>query len=242
MLVRSVAGGVVESAGIDLLLVHGAWGSPEMWRFVVEGLGDVEYRLALADLPTTNRADATFDDDVAHVRALARGSKVVLCGHSYGGQVITAAGCDLPGIAHLVYLATLALDVGETMGDWMMKRPGSTSLQLTTFDDGTDVPQGWGEDDGRYTPDALARIRSLRLRPMAGGPSPPVRRAAWREVPSTFIVATADSLIHPDIQRETAARAGSRLIEIDTEHMVNLAAPGLVAAALASVMGELMYG
>ena len=95
-------------------------------------------------------------------------AQVVLCGHSYGGQVITAAGCDLPGIAHLVYVATLALDVGETMREWMMKRPGSRTLQLTTFDDGTDLPQGWGDDDGRYTPDALARIRTLRPRPMVG--------------------------------------------------------------------------
>lgn len=236
----ALRGGAVKSADVDLLLVHGAWGSPEMWGFVVEALGDVDYRIALADLPTTKRADASFNDDVAHVRALARGSRVVLCGHSYGGQVITAAGCDLPGIAHLVYVATLALDVGETMREWMMKRPGSRTLQLTTFDDGTDLPQGWGDDDGRYTPDALARIRTLRPRPMVGTASPPVQRAAWRQVPSTFIVAAADSLIHPDIQRETALRAGSRLIEIDTEHMINLSTPDRVAAVLADVMRDLI--
>jgi hypothetical protein len=39
--------------------------------------------------------------------------RVVLVGHSYGGSIITEAGND-PNVATLVYIATFALDEGES--------------------------------------------------------------------------------------------------------------------------------
>jgi pimeloyl-ACP methyl ester carboxylesterase len=225
-------------ADVELVLVHGGWGSPEMWRYVVEALGVVPYDIRLADLPSMNRADASFADDVAHVRSLSSAPVVVLCGHSYGCTVITAAGADLPNVAHLVYVAGLALDEGESSVEWYAKRPGAVELSLTVFDDGRDLPKGWGDDIGRYEPEALARIRSLELRPQAAFPSVVMSSPAWHRVPSTFVVASADSLIHPDSQRETAQRANARIVEINTDHMVNLAAPAELAAALNTVMAD----
>ncbi len=42
---------------------------------------------------------------------------VILAGHSYGGAVITAAGADDPSVQALVYIAAIAPDEGETVGE-----------------------------------------------------------------------------------------------------------------------------
>ncbi len=223
-------------ADVELVLVHGSWGSPEMWRRVVDALGAVYYELAIADLPTTNRSDATFEDDVAHVRSLATAGAVVLCGHSYGSTVISVAGVALANLAHLVYVAGLALDDGETSAAWFAKRPSAIELTVTVLDDGRDLPKGWSENPGRYSPEVLARIRAIELRPQAVFPPVRMSNPAWHEVPSTFVVAADDSLIDPDSQRETAERAGGSVVELDCDHMVNLAAPEELAAVLNRVM------
>jgi pimeloyl-ACP methyl ester carboxylesterase len=221
---------------VALVLVHGAWGSPQMWRDVTDAVGVVAYEVEIADLPTTNRADATFADDVRHVQSLASAATVVVCGHSYGCTVMTVAAADLANVAHLVYVAGLALDDGETSAEWFAKRPGALSLSLTVLDDGRDVPHRWSDDPGTYSPEVLAKIRSTELRPQVALPPVRISTPAWRRVPSTFVVATGDSLIHPDNQRETAARANAHVIELDCDHMVNLAAPSELAEVLNTVM------
>ena len=40
-----------------------------------------------------------------------------MCGHSYGGAVITAAAAGLPGVVELVYLAAFQLQEGESCAD-----------------------------------------------------------------------------------------------------------------------------
>jgi pimeloyl-ACP methyl ester carboxylesterase len=226
----------------ELVLVHGTWGSPEMWTYVVESLGDVPYAIRLADLPTTNRADATFADDVTHVRSIASGQSVVLCGHSYGCTVITAAGADLPNAVQLVYVAGWALDDGETSADWYARRPGVGRLSFTDVGDGRYLPHGWGDDNGHYDAETLAKMRSIELRPQARSAPVPMSNPAWRRVPSTFVVTTSDSIVPTDFQREMAERAKGRVIEIDCDHMVNLAAPAELAAAIDSVMSALPTG
>lgn len=46
---------------------------------------------------------------------------VIVAGHSYGGQIITALGTDAPNVAGLVYMAAFGLDEGESLH---AKRPG----------------------------------------------------------------------------------------------------------------------
>ena len=54
------------------------------------------------------------------------------------------------------------------------------------------------------------------------------------------MVAAADSLIHPDSQRETAQRANAQIVEVDSDHMVNFAAPEELAAVLNTVMAAVL--
>jgi pimeloyl-ACP methyl ester carboxylesterase len=53
-----------------------------------------------------------------------------------------------------------------------------------------------------------------------------ITRPAWREKPSWMVVAGADRIINPDLERFYAARAGSRTIEVPgASHSVFVLAP-----------------
>ena len=56
--------------------------------------------------------------------------------------------------------------------------------------------------------------------------------AAWRTLPSRYVVATADRATHPDAQRFMAARAGALTVEVDASDAVALSCPAAVAAEL----------
>ena len=104
-----------------IVLVHGAWGSPEMWDHVIAAL-PAGAEVLVADLPTCSRPGATLSDDAAHVQELTGDRPAILVGHSYGGVVISEAGAQLPGVEHLVFVAAAMPDVGESMFDWTSKR------------------------------------------------------------------------------------------------------------------------
>ena len=63
------------------------------------------------------------DDATTLQRFLKRVSgPAVLVGHSYGGAVITAAGSGNPNVKALVYIAAMAPDEGETVGELLPPR------------------------------------------------------------------------------------------------------------------------
>jgi pimeloyl-ACP methyl ester carboxylesterase len=53
--------------------------------------------------------------------------------------------------------------------------------------------------------------------------------AAWRVLPSWYVVATADHMIHPHAQRFMAQRAGADTVELDASHAVAMSQPEAVA-------------
>jgi pimeloyl-ACP methyl ester carboxylesterase len=216
-----------------IVLVHGAWGSPEMWQYVIEALPP-GLEVLVADLPTCNRAGTTLSDDAAHVRELAGDRHAILVGHSYGGTVITEAGASLPNLEHLVYLAAPMPDVGESMFDWLTKRP-VPDMPIEFHDDGTST-LNFTDVELPYDEVTVARLLGTRMRRFAiGAVMSPLSSAAWSTVPSTYVVATHDTILHPDTQREMAERAGA-VTEIDTEHQVIFSHPEAVAALIASLL------
>src|SRR6476659_1733813 len=79
-------------AGIkNIVLVHGAWADGSGWQGVYKILKKDGYNVSIVGNPLT----ALADDVAATDRVLARqDGPVILVGHSYGGAVITEAGCD----------------------------------------------------------------------------------------------------------------------------------------------------
>jgi pimeloyl-ACP methyl ester carboxylesterase len=209
------------------LLVHGAWHGAWCWEPVQALLPDA----VAIDLPSNHIAGASFTDDVHAVREALDGmSDVVLCGHSYGGAVITEAGAH-DNVAHLVYLTAFALDIGETtIANAAPEAPPVAMSGALRFE-GTDVV---------VDPDLA--VQSF----YADCPNPPVDRlvphslrafeigvaaAAWKDKPSTYVVCTQDQAIHPDVQRFFAGRCTST-VELPASHSPMLSMPDRVAEIL----------
>jgi pimeloyl-ACP methyl ester carboxylesterase len=234
-----------------IVLVHGAWHGAWCWDRVVEGLAGRGIDAIAIDLPGHGASDQPLGDlhgDAAIVgRALDALDRadVVVCGHSYGGAVITEGAAGHPNVRHLVYLAALMPDEGESCSTSIpapadgVPRPGSELGPAMQFsDDGTTVTidplLGRGifyadcsDDDVDW---AMARL----------GPHPaitlqqPVSVAAWRTVPSTYVVCDDDRAIAPWMQRVFATRA-THAVEWRTSHSPFLSQPGLVVELLAGL-------
>lgn len=215
------------------LLVHGAWGSPALWSEVEQRLAAAGVETSAADLPTMRSKDATLADDVAVVRAIPAGRTAVLCGHSYGGAVITEAATTMPEACHLVYLAAFVLEEGETVLELMNARSSPGGGRLDFRDDGTVLPAEWDARVAQYSEPTRSRLTAVPPRPFAARAAlTPMAAPAWRTLDSTYLLATQDSFLHPDTQREMSARA-TRTIEIGSDHFPQLARPDEVASLIA---------
>ncbi len=210
-----------------------------MWAPVIVELRARGVAARAADLPTARRSDATLADDAAHIRELTSGEgSTILCGHSWGGTAITEAGAGVEGLVHLVYLAAFMPDRGETTADWGGKRMMEPPLPIDFRDDGTMKTAPWtvDESDPRYDAAVLERIAAWPPpRPfVVSAALTPLRDAAWRDVPSTYVVTLRDSALHPETQREMATRA-SRVMQMDCDHDIMAVFPHEIAELLASV-------
>jgi pimeloyl-ACP methyl ester carboxylesterase len=109
----------------NIVLVHGAWADGSSWSAVIERLQAGGYNVTAPQFPLTS-----LGDDVArlrHVLALQDGPTVI-AGHSYGGQVMTALGTDVPNVVGLVYIAAFGIDEGESLGALLAQGPPTPAL------------------------------------------------------------------------------------------------------------------
>jgi pimeloyl-ACP methyl ester carboxylesterase len=206
-----------------LVLVHGAWHGPWCWSRVTPLLDAAGVEWHAPEL-----AGPDLHGDAALVRDVLDGvDGAVLVGHSYGGAVITEAGAH-PSVAHLVYLAALALDGDETLssagGEEAARRVAHETPNLGDFlvdrGDGTFglAPEAVGPYLYGDCDDATVAWASSRLRPQPAavfGQSPAA--VAWREKPSTYVVCRADRAVPPDLQRLLARRCTAS-VEWDASH------------------------
>jgi pimeloyl-ACP methyl ester carboxylesterase len=230
-----------------VMLVHGAWHGSWCWERVAAVLAAGGIEVHTVDLPATGREPPGLDDgavpglaqDAAALRgALADCGPVILCGHSYGGMVISAAGL-LPQVRHLVYLCAFMPEAGETVestlasdrraGYWMRREgpwtvPDRLRAPAVLYGDCEAAVQAW----------ACARLRPQASRTF----SQTVADPAWRHRPSTYVICSRDRVVDPAIQRERLAPRAERAVELDAGH-----APFLSRATeVAALLGELARG
>jgi pimeloyl-ACP methyl ester carboxylesterase len=222
-----------------LVFVHGACvrDAAWWWHKMVEPLAERGIRSRAVELPSCADDPQDLYADVDAVRAvLAEDDEpAVLLGHSYGGTVITDAGHDQATVRQLIYLASLLPDVGQSQASVVGAEPAPW---LDLGADGTigvrpdSVRELFVNDCDQETADqAVARL--TRQAAVAFGQ--PVRAAAWRRVPSTYVVCTADLATPEAVQRERAAQAG-RIEEIASGHHPFLSRPDDFAALLADII------
>lgn len=157
---------------------------------------------------------------------------VVLCGHSYGGMVITQAGAD-QRVARLLYVTSMMPRAGQSLADLV----GSQSAPwMDPGDDGTVgvhatiVRELFLQDcDEATVQQALARLTRQSAMSFA---QPPLH-VAWQEKPSTYFVCTEDLAIPAGLQRERASR-NARVIDFCSGHHPFLSQPKTFAQSIAA--------
>jgi pimeloyl-ACP methyl ester carboxylesterase len=216
-----------------IVLVHGAWHGGWCWDAVTSGLAAQGHQVQASELHRGSLAG-----DVAAVQtdvdALAPDGDVVVCGHSYGGMVIS--GLRSEGLRHLVYMATLVPEAGESaVGISELGPPAPLNDAVVFGEDGTCTVDPARAADLFYAdcpPEAQAAAVA-RLRPQAvASLTDPSVGAVWRRVPSTYGRALQDRAVHPDTQKALADRVGTGQ-DWPTSHSPFMSVPDRVVALLA---------
>jgi pimeloyl-ACP methyl ester carboxylesterase len=225
-----------------IVLVHGWCCGAWVWDRLLPLLDARGLPTRALDLPCVTEAPAKLcglHDDARVVRSAIDELRtpVVLCGHSYGGMVITQASAGQPRVKHLVYIAADMPDEKETTVTYSAYFNPEFMETVLSRDDGT------GLLDPERTPlfwDCEPEVRDWarsRLRPMSmriGDPDQTPTGVGWREHPSTLLICEQDETASAEYFKVYAQRA-TRVIELPTGHSPQLSRPEMVADILEQV-------
>jgi pimeloyl-ACP methyl ester carboxylesterase len=175
-------------------------------------------------------------DDARSVRSVIDNLRtpVVLCGHSYGGMVITEASAGQPRVRHLVYVGAEIPDENETTVTYSAFFNPKFMETFITRDDGTGLPDVertplFWDCDPQVRGWALGRLRPMSMR--VADPDQTPASVGWREHPSTLLLCQQDETASADYFKVYASRA-TRVIEVPTGHSPQLSRPEIVADIL----------
>jgi pimeloyl-ACP methyl ester carboxylesterase len=180
----------------NIVLVHGAWSDGSIWSAVTERLQGDGYNVIAPQFSLTS-----VEADVARLEQyLARlTGPIILVGHSYGGEIITALGptnpnveIDAQGFAWLPlddWVDHITSDVDPAQAKALFAAQQPVSMSLFTY--------------------------------VMGVPT-------WKSVPSWYMVATNDEALPPDAERFFAQRMGATVVEIESSHVPLVSQPDAV--------------
>jgi pimeloyl-ACP methyl ester carboxylesterase len=222
-----------------VVLAHGAWADGSIWREIIGPLENEGLRVIAAPLPLSS-----FGDDAAALaRTIARTTgPVILVGQAYAGAVIATTVDER--VKALVYVAALAPDEGETVGDVFYKEnPHPQAPQLAPDAEGWI----WMPEEGfanaifqNASSDQLSLAKAVQRPISVRCIQEPVTAPAWKQKPSWFLIAEEDRMISPATQHFMAERMGATTISVAVDHTPLLTAPShvveiILAAAEASL-------
>jgi pimeloyl-ACP methyl ester carboxylesterase len=231
-------------ASPTVVLVPGGWHTPAHYEPFVKSVPDIDVRTVR--LGSNGREPAALGDmygDAAEVRKVVSSidGPVLVLAHSYGGVPVTEAlGTEAENVRRIVYLVSFPLDAGESM------------VAVGTQGGNLPLPPNWGvhEDEGYVTmtdPEslfydvepALARtaIDGLTYQSWSSL-NQPMTNAAWRVIPSTYIVADEDRMLPVPVQELFAQRA-TETRHISSSHSPYLSKPAELAAMLREELSRL---
>ncbi|MFF9018895.1 alpha/beta fold hydrolase [Streptomyces eurythermus] len=224
-----------------IVLVHGAFVDASSWSSVVRLLLRRGHRVVVPPNPLRGVAA-----DAAYLRSVVDSvdGPVLLAGHSYGGSVISRAAVGSAAVKGLVYIAAFVPDVGESAAELSGKYPGS-SLAETTVTQTYPLPDGGTGDELVIRQDLFrhqfaAGVPRTTADTMAAGQRPitvaalneKATAAAWKTLPTWYLIATEDRNIPPRAQRWMATRAKARTVTVHAPHAVTVSDPRAVADLL----------
>lgn len=207
-----------------IIFVHGIWADASSWSEQITALQAQGYPVISVQNPVSSLAD-----DVAATKraiSLAKG-KVILVAHSWGGFVITQAGHD-PKVAALVYIAAVVPDLDETLVTLQAKGPEVPLPNYFIPVDGyvylskEGVRSAFAQDLSPEQQDLIYATQTPGSLTVLGDKS---GEPAWKNKPSWYVVATADSALSPELQHFMVKRSNAKSIDIDASHMVMISHP-----------------
>jgi pimeloyl-ACP methyl ester carboxylesterase len=220
-----------------IVLVHGAWADGSCWGSVIQQLQAGGYDVAAPQFPETS-----LGDDVARLRQVLdrQGGPTVVVGHSYGGQIMTALGTDVPHVIALVFIAAFGLDEGESIGALLASGPPTPALANLDIDQRgfawlpkDDFVHHFAADvdsDQAHVMFAVQQpLSTSTLADVMGVP-------AWKSLPSWYMIAENDEAIPPDAERSFAKRMGATTVEVPSSHVAMVSHPDDVVALIESAV------
>jgi pimeloyl-ACP methyl ester carboxylesterase len=218
----------------------GAW----WWHLTAQELAQHGIASVTPSLPSCGESDRAaggdgpgLSEDVAEVRRvlLSSDEPTVLVVHSYGGIVAAEAAAGVAAVRHLLLISSYLPEVGQS---------------LSSFGDGSPAPFLDIDLDAltfRVRPDALvetfladcpSEIAAEALDHLAGQSlsvtQQPVQAAAWRQLPTTYLVCADDRGTPVSAQRVFAQRA-DHVVELESGHHPFLSQPRAVADLILSL-------
>ncbi len=219
-----------DNSKVSVVLVHGAFADASSWRRVIPILEKDGFTVTAVQNPLKSLAD-----DVATTKRAVDAQKenVILVGHSYGGAIITDAAAGNSKVKGLVYVAAFAPDAGEALGGLIERfspSPLATALVPDSagflYIDRSKFQEVFAND---LTKDEAALLAATQ-KPIAGAIfGEGLKAAAWKTIPSWYVVSTQDNAINPDLERFMAKRIGAETKEIKASHVSFISNPAEVA-------------
>jgi len=215
-----------------IVLVHGAFADAAGWGPVITILQNDGYQVVAVENPLQS-----LDGDIANTKRVVddQAGPVVLVGHSYGGAVITGAAAGDSDVKALVYLAAIVPDAGEPVAAFLDKYPTDLAHAQKVDKAGfvSIDPSKFHAVFAADLPAAEAAIAAATQKPIAAaafGASVPV--AAWKTIPSWYVVSSQDHALSPDLERFYAKRIGAHTSELDGSHVAFISHSKEVAAVI----------
>lgn len=217
-----------------VVLVHGAWHGAWCWQRFTPQLTHRGVSFRTVDLPSVGARPGQAIDlsaDAAAVRAVLRdiAGPVVLCGHSYGGMVISLAALGQSNVERLVYICAFVPESGDSLTSI---GGGKLAPWVNLLDGGLTLPDlertasvFYGDCDP-----ASQKWATRQLRPQAGlAFEEPVPAPAWKNIASTYVVCANDGAMPARTQRGIYAPRTSTTVEIASDHSPFISRPAELA-------------
>jgi pimeloyl-ACP methyl ester carboxylesterase len=226
-----------------LVFVHGGFHHSWVWQAVLDRLTPRGWRIETVDLPSVAaeaKSRAGMYDDAEVIReVLGRTScQQIVVAHSYGGIPVTQVAHELTQVRHIVYVAALQLDVGQSLrsaagghfAPWMRVNGNIATADrpIETFYNDVE-PVTAAEAQSRLLPSTLAAFTE------------PLTAAAWRCVPSTYVICERDQAVMRPRQEAMAQRA-SRISRLSAGHSPMLSQPEALATIIETTAALVITG
>ena len=204
-----------------VIFVPGAWHSPDAFQETIKILHTKGFASRKIYLPSVGRSPpvSSIEPDVQAIRdvalaEMAEGHDVTVVCHSYGGLPTSQALKDLnrpknPGdgrVLAIVYIAAVLLPEGVTLNAASASHGGNaTDLRLELLDDGNLFFRNDSNPAEAFYNDVSpkeAKYWVSKLRPHASKTfETSGNYAAWKDIPSWYLITQQDKAIQPEIQR-----------------------------------------